>query len=47
MLFVVYCLAQYLTGLKAAEKHVQPLLKANGLSELHNVSVDVPKKHDW
>jgi len=46
-MFVVECLAQYLIGLKPAEKHVRPLLKANGLSELHSVSTDVPKKHDW
>jgi len=47
MLFVWYYLARYLTGLTSAEKHIRPLLKANGLSEWHKVSVDVPKKHDW
>jgi len=47
MLFVLCYLARYLTGLTTAEKHVRPLLKANGLYEWPKVSIDVPKKHDW
>jgi len=30
-----------------AEKHVRPLLKADGLSPLPHVVKDVPKKKDW
>jgi len=41
------CTDRYLTRMMGDEKHIRPLLKADGLFSLPQGVTDVPKKKDW